>query len=462
MKIELRRLDEVRPYVKNPRRNEAAVDAVAASIRDFGFRKPIVVDAAGVILCGHTCFEAARRLGLEQVPVHVAADLSPEQAKALRIADNKTAELAEWDWDLLADELRDLEAADVDVEAYGFTVSELAEVLSACATDGLVEADACPPIAAKPCTRRGDLYVLGPHRLLCGDSSSWPDVERLIGGEPVDAVNTDPPYGVAVQPRGAKDDRATLRAKDRPLMNDELAPAAFAKQLNAWFSNLSRALKPGRSFYVWGGYSNFISYPGPLRRAGLHFAQAIVWIKNQAVLSRQDFNTKHEWCFYGWRDGEAHRYFGPDNAVDVWEVAKVAGAEMVHLTQKPVELAERALQYSTLVGERVLDLFGGSGTTLIAAHRLERRACLMELDPLYCDVIVRRWEQFTGEQAQRFAPGAEVPHGETQTTGRRGRVPRPDAIVDGGAGQAADEGGRRDDRRGLRAARPGRRSAAQS
>jgi DNA modification methylase len=194
-----------------------------------------------------------------------------------------------------------------------------------------------------------------------------------------------------------------LRAKDRPLVNDFLSEEAFARLLRAWFGNLARVLLPGRSFYIWGGYSNCATYPPLLQASGLHYSQAIIWVKEFPVLTRKDFMGNHEWAFYGWRHGAAHQFFEPSNAVDVWSVKKVSPQSMVHLTEKPTELARRALEYSSRPEENVLDLFGGSGSTLIAAEQCGRRALLMELDPLYCDVIVTRFEQFTGQAATRQA-----------------------------------------------------------
>ncbi|MDC0936870.1 site-specific DNA-methyltransferase, partial [Pirellulales bacterium] len=199
----------------------------------------------------------------------------------------------------------------------------------------------------------------------------------------------------------AKPTRKKLRAKDRPLANDFLTDEAFDEMLLAWFKNASRALKPGGSFYIWGGYANCGNYPGPLKEAGLYFSQAIIWDKQHPVLTRKDFMGAHEWSFYGWREGAGHKFFGPANATDLWHVKKINPQSMVHLTEKPVELAVRAIQYSSFAGENVLDLFGGSGSTLIGCEQTGRNAFLMELDPLYCDVIVERWEKFTGKNADR-------------------------------------------------------------
>ncbi|MEK6799031.1 MAG: DNA methyltransferase, partial [Planctomycetota bacterium] len=194
---------------------------------------------------------------------------------------------------------------------------------------------------------------------------------------------------------------AKLRAKDRPLANDFVSDEAFDQMLHAWFGNIARVLAPGRGFYIWGGYANVGNYPPVLKACELYFSQAIIWVKEHPVLTRKDFMGNHEWCFYGWREGAAHVYLGPNNATDVWSVKKINPQSMIHLTEKPVELAVRAMQYSSRTGENVLDLFGGSGSTLIAAEQTGRRAFLMELDALYSDVIVQRWEKFAGRKAER-------------------------------------------------------------
>ena len=470
MKIELRPPANNKPYEKYPRINDQAVSAVAESIRRFGFRQPIVVDEGGVIVCGHTRWKAARKLGLEKVPVHVAVDLTPEQIRAYRIADNKTNELAEWNLDLLPLELADLQSSGIDWSLLGFSVDELSSLLDPGVKPGLTDPDEIPAPPDEAITQPGDLWRLGDHRLLCGDSSSAADVNLLIAVDPVKAaerpvgsallpihlVNTDPPYNVKVEPRsnnaiaaglssfgehglmhhqsfdrhraekkrneskkgakrtaskyhgfdvatGGQSGKAThrkLRPKDRPLANDFVTDDEFDKMLHAWFGNIARVLLPGHITYIWGGYANIGNYPPVLKACGLYFSQTIIWDKQHPVLTRKDFMGAHEWCFYCWREGAAHRFFGPNNATDLWHVKKVNPNAMIHLTEKPVELAVRAMQYSSLAGENVLDLFGGSGSTLIAAEQTGRRAFLMELDALYCDVIVQRWEKFTGRKAE--------------------------------------------------------------
>jgi DNA modification methylase len=433
MRVTFWNITDVQPFENNPRRNDHAVEAVARSIAEFGFRQPIVVDEDGVIIVGNTRYKAALRLGLKKVPVHVAKGLTPVQIKAYRLADNRTAELADWDHDRLVQELADLQKMHFDVNLVGFSADELQALLGIDVSAGLADPDAVPEPPDKPITRPGDLWVLGNHRLLCGDAGNGDDVASLLGGAVIHVANTDPPYNVKVEPRsnnaiaaGLSSFQAThhqkldvarhpakaqpttrkLRAKDRPLANDFVSEAEFERLLRAWFGNLARALQPGRAFFVWGGWSNIGNYPHALKAAGLYFSQQIIWVKEHPVLTRKDFLGNHEWCFYGWREGAAHQFFGPNNVTDVWTVKKVTPQAMVHLTEKPVELALRALQYGSRPGEHVLDLFGGSGSTVIAAEQTGRRAFLMELDELYCDVIVRRWEQFTGKKAQRQRPAA--------------------------------------------------------
>jgi len=395
------------------------MDAVAASLAEFGFRQPIVTDEAGVIIVGHTRWKAAKKLGLAKAPVHVARDLTPEQARAYRIADNKTAELAEWDAEVLPIELNELREGGFDMDVLAFDEEQLGQLLRSAQN----------------------------HRLMCGDSGSVDDLDRLLDGATVDLVNMDPPYNVRRRLRSANAIAAGLsrfrkkkaqlrhpglgkargayhppkpsqkmRAKDRPLENDSVSAEAFDEMLLAWFSNASRVLKRGGSFYIWGGYANLANYPAPLKAAGLYFSQGIVWDKQVPVQGRKDFMGMYEICFYGWKEGAGHQFYGPNNATDLWRVKKVNPQSMVHLTEKPVELAVRAIQYSSRAGENVLDLFGGSGSTLIGCEQTGRRAFLMEIDPLYCDVIVQRWEEFTGGKAERIA-ATESPKSTPVPTG---------------------------------------------
>lgn len=425
MQIEMWPVSRPKPYPGNPRINDDAVDAVAESIHEFGFNQPLVVDEQGVIIVGHTRLKAALKLGLEFVPVHVAKDLSPAQIRAYRIADNQLATLAKWDPELLPIELGELQSLDFDLSLLGFDQDDLGKYMGGATTDGQCDPDDVPAPPDAAITQPGDLWILGEHRLLCADSSNPEDVDRLLKGQPIHLVNSDPPYGVRVEPRSnnaiaaglssfagpkhhqsldvarhpekAKPTQKKLRAKDRPLANDFLSDEDFDRQLDAWFGNMSRVLLPGRGFYIWGGYANLGNYPPFLKKHGLYFSQGIVWNKLHPVLTRKDFLGCFELAFYGWKEGAAHKFFGPNNVQDLWPIKKVNPQSMCHLTQKPAELAVRAIQYSSVPGENVLDLFGGSGSTLIGAERTGRKAFLMELDPLYADVIVDRFQRYSGK-----------------------------------------------------------------
>ena len=438
MDIQKRKIEDVTPYENNPRLNDDAVDAVARSLQEFGWRQPIVVDSDGVVIVGHVRLRAAQKLGLKEVPVHVATDLTEAQVKAYRLADNQTATIAEWDYDLLPIEIGQLQNMGFDIPILGFSEAALAEIMDPGVTDGLTDPDAVPEPPDEAITKPGDIWVLGNHRLMCGDSGSESDLDRLLDKASINLVNMDPPYNVRVEPRsstaiaagnssypdlsqkmhhqgfdvarGVTDPakaKRKMRPKDRPLENDFVSAEAFDEMLLAWFGNASRVLKPGGSFYVWGGYANLGNYPGPLKASGLYFSQGIVWDKQHPVLTRKDMMGAFEICFYGWKEGAGHHFYGPTNATDLWHVKKVSPQKMTHLTEKPVELAVRAIQYSSHMGDNVLDLFGGSGSTLIACEQTGRHAYLMELDPLYCDVTVERWESFTGKKAEHA--GSEAP-----------------------------------------------------
>jgi DNA modification methylase len=377
--------------------------------------------------------------GLQLIDGHLRADVAPdsewpvlvldvddkEAAKLLATVDPLAA-MAEADPEKLEELLRQI---DTDSEALQQMLAELAAEAGLNGDDGEIIEDEVPAPPDEATTKPGDLWILGDHRLLCGDSSKPEDVDRLLDGAKIHLVNTDPPYNVKVEPRSnnaiaaglssfagpkhhqsldlarhpekAKPTNKQLRAKDRPLANDFVSDAAFDDLLQAWFGNIARVLEPGRGFYIWGGYANCGNYPPVLKACELYFSQAIIWVKEHPVLTRKDFMGNHEWCFYGWREGAAHQWLGPTNAIDVWSIKKINPQSMVHLTEKPVELAARAMRYSSRPGEHVLDLFGGSGSTLIAAEQTQRRAFLVELDTLYCDVIVERWEKFTAQKAER-------------------------------------------------------------
>jgi DNA modification methylase len=413
-----------------------AMERLKASIQrdpEFMRLRPIVVDPDGIVIGGNQRLRACAELGIDPLPdgwVVRADRLTDDQRRRFILVDNAPDGMSgAWDFERLA-----VDFADLDLGAIGFSADNMLSMFGDGGTEGLTDPDQVPEPPDTPVTQRGDIWVLGNHRLMCGDSSSPGDLDRLLDGAVIDLLNTDPPYNVKVEPRsataiaagtsgawgrdwqkiahhqgfdqarGVADPKKALkkmRAKDRPLENDFVKPEAFDEMLLAWFGNASRVLKPGGSFYIWGGYANIGNYPAPLAAAGFYFSQGIVWDKQHPVLTRKDFMGAFEICFYGWKEGAGHKYYGPNNATDLWHVKKVSPQSMIHLTEKPVELAVRAIQYSSLPGQNVLDLFGGSGSTLIGCEQTGRKAFLMELDPPYCDVIVKRWEEFTGRKGER-------------------------------------------------------------
>jgi len=427
-------LDALHPDPANARlHGERNLEAITASLARFQQVEPLVVQkSTGRVIGGNGRLAAMKAMGWAEADV-VEVDLDDTQATALGIALNRTAELAEWDLPSLGRILKSLEA-DGALDGVGFDEDELQQVLDdllAQQSIGVDEDDIpAPPDAAT--SKRGDVWIIGRHRVMCGDSSNADDVARLLAGAPIHLVNMDPPYNVKVEPRSnnaiaaglssftnthhqgldlarhpekSKGTTAKMRPKDRPLANDFIDEAEFDRLLRAWFQNAADALLPGRGFYIWGGYANLANYPSALKECGLYFSQGIVWNKMHPVLTRKDFMGAFELAFYGWKEGAAHEYFGPNNATDLWEIKKLNHTHMVHLTEKPVELAARAIQYSSRPGENVLDFFGGSGSTLIGCEQTGRVNYSMELDELYTDVIVDRWQRLTGKVATLESTG---------------------------------------------------------
>jgi DNA modification methylase len=425
---------DLRPNPRNWRTHpQAQQDALRGLLAEVGYADALLArelpDGSLELVDGHLRAETTPEL---EVPVLVL-DVNEQEAEKVLATLDPLAAMARADKERL-DAL--LQRIDTGSEALQEMLNELAKDNGIYKMPEVTE-DEVPAPPDEATTQAGDLWILGDHRLLCGDSSRPADVDRLLDGATIQLVNTDPPYNVKVEPRSnnaiaaglssfegtrhhqgldlarhpekAKPTQKKLRAKDRPLANDFVSEETFDELLGAWFGNIARVLEPGRAFYIWGGYANCANYPPVLKACDLYFSQAIIWVKEHPVLTRKDFMGNHEWCFYGWRDGAAHVFLGPNNAVDVWSVKKINPNKMVHLTEKPVELAVRAMQYSSRHGENVLDLFGGSGSTLIAAEQAVRRAFLMELDALYCDVIVERWEKFTGRKAERIAANEKTP-----------------------------------------------------
>ena len=395
MLIKNMKISDIRPYEKNPRFNDDAVDAVAKSIREFGWRAPIVVDSDMVIICGHTRLKAAIKLGLEEVPVHVATDLTPEQVQAYRIADNKTGEIAEWNFDMLPGELQDLKDAEFDLSLLGFDADELAQLLNGDTEDtvaaGETDPDAVPEEPETAASERGKIYQLGSHRLMCGDSTDPGDVAALMAGAKASFVFTDPPWNVNY---GAVESGNPQGYKPRTILNDFMGTEDFKNFMLKAFRNMKDFSEPGAMIYVVMSAQEWGNMMLTLAMNDFHWSSTIIWNKDRLVLSRKDYHTKYEPIWYGWSEGEARLHPLEDRKQsDVWDIPRPSKSDD-HPTMKPVELVVRAIQNSSDRSALVLDLFGGSGTTLIACEQTGRTGFAMELDPKYCDVIRRRWAEF--------------------------------------------------------------------
>ena len=374
-------IEKLIPYARNARtHDEAQVSQIAASIKEFGFNNPILISDDYSIIAGHGRLAAARKLGLAEVPVIRLSHLSDTQRKAYVLADNRLALNAGWDNDLLKLELIELKAEDIDLEMLGFSAEELDGLLNALEqTEGLTDEDAIPEPPEEPITKPGDIWILGKHRLMCGDSTSVDAVDKLMQGQKADMVFTDPPYGV---------DYKGINNDERSGLEDLLRQA---------FANYLTACKSGASCYVFHS-DKCADIFHLVFREFFHFSSMIIWAKNSLTLSRTDYQSQHEPCLYGWMNNGSHAFYGDRKQVSVWKFDKerVVG----HTTPKPVALIERAVHNSSKSDDIVIDLFGGSGSTLIACEKTGRSCRMMELDPKYCDVIVKRWEEFTGKKAE--------------------------------------------------------------
>ncbi|MBX2807838.1 MAG: site-specific DNA-methyltransferase [Cellvibrionaceae bacterium] len=387
-------LQRLVPYARNARTHEEdQIAQIAGSIAEFGFVNPILVGNDNVIIAGHGRLMAAQQLGLEQVPVIVLSHLNETQRKALVIADNKIAENAGWDEELLKLELADLKDIGFDLDLIGFSDTELDQLLDDVEGTGQSDEDSIPEVEPVPVSQSGDLWLLGDHRLLCGDATNAQDLARLMDGGLADMVFTDPPYNVDYG-NNAKD---KMRGKDRRIMNDNLGNDFYAF-LKAALSNMLTVTKG--ACYVAMSSSELDTLQKAFRDAGGKWSTFIVWAKNTFTLGRSDYQRQYEPILYGWRDGNDHYWCGARDQGDVWFFNKPVKNDL-HPTMKPVELVERAIRNSSKTLDIVLDVFGGSGSTLIASEKTGRHARLMELDPKYVDVIVRRWQDYTGQQAMK-------------------------------------------------------------
>ena len=415
MQIEMRPVGALVPYVNNSRtHNDAQVAQLAASIREFGWTNPVLVDGENGIIAGHGRVMAARLLGLEEVPVIELVHMTETQKRAYVLADNKLAELAGWDKELLSLELGALKLGGFDIDLIGFDVIELATLTPPEPKTGQTGEDEAPVCPVVPTTATGDVWLLGDHRLLCGDSTNVADVERLMAGYKADLIITDPPYNVAYE--GGTDAKLTIQ-------NDSMSGEAFYRFLLDAYTAMFTVAKDGAGIYVFHADSEGMNFRKALLDSGFKLAQCCVWVKQSLVLGRQDYHWQHEPVLYGWKPNGAHRWYSDRKQTTVWQFDRPARND-VHPTMKPIALVEYPLCNSSRGGDIVLDLFGGSGSTLIACEKHSRSARLVELDPKYCDVIVQRWQEFTGKTAvlestgQTFADVAvsrkEFDHGSTR------------------------------------------------
>jgi DNA modification methylase len=411
LSVELWPIERPIPYGKNPRVcPQSAIAKVAASLTQFGFRQAIVVDAHGVVVVGHTRLAAAKQLGLTQVPVHIAADLSPAQARAYRIADNRTNQESSWDLDLLSGEIGELASLDYDIDVLGFETDEL-DALTCQPTAGLVDPDEVPEVPAEPVSRPGDLWLLGRHRLLCGDATCAADVGRVMNGARACLMATDPPYGVGYtggnHPQTWAKGGRRISSQEKTKHWDSYADVAELARFYEDYLRLALdvALAERPFVYQWLGVMRLPVVVAAWEAVGLLPHQLLIWAKSRSVLSRCDYQWNYEGCMYGWRRGQrppsARR--PPAGSAALWAIdSRIEdGAAGIHPTMKPVEVVRRPIEYHTKIAELLYEPFCGSGTAIIAAEMSGRSCYALERSPAFVDVAVARWERFSGTRAVR-------------------------------------------------------------
>ena len=398
-KLEWRSVSTLIPYARNSRtHSDEQIAQIAASIKEFGWTNPILVDGDNGIIAGHGRLSAARKLGHEEVPVIELKDLTETQRKAYIIADNRLALNAGWDNEMLTIELNDLLADNFALDILGFDPKELNALLEPEVVVGLTDEDDAPEIPDEPKTKLGDIYQLGKHRVMCGDSCSIHDMEKLCGGQLVDMWLTDPPYNVAYE--GKTKDALKIQ-------NDSMGDDQFRQFLRDAYVTADLVMKQGAVFYIWHADSEGYNFRGAAQDAGWKVRQCLIWKKSSMVMGRQDYHWKHEPCLYGWKEGAGHLWATDRKQTTILEFERPSRSKE-HPTMKPVALFEYQMLNNTKGGDIVLDSFGGSGTTLLAAEKHGRHGYLMELDPKYCDVIVKRWEDFTGKKAMLVTANEEL------------------------------------------------------
>ena len=422
-KIVMLAVDSLKPYERNARKHgEEDVAAIAESIREFGFNDPIGIwGKDNLIVEGHGRLMAAKSLGMDKVPCIRLDHLTDEQRRAYALAHNRTAELSEWDKDLVSSELEDLKDLGFDIDMTGFTVDDI--VFTEDMAPDITEEEVEQIAQGETRVQRGDVWILGRHRLMCGDSTDPADCKKLTGGGMVDMLLTDPPYNVDIGGKNEKMREAGYIANALGIENDNMPTADFYEFLTAAFRNAFDLMKPGASFYIWYASINGLVFQEAALDSGFKISEQLIWVKNAFVFGRSDYQWRHEPCLYGWKEGAAHYFIdlrslttvqddldsiSREKAIErikelssittaMYENKPQASAE--HPTMKPLPLFEKLVRNSSRPGEVVLDLFGGSGTTLIACENLERTCYMMEFDPHYAEVILQRWEAQTGEKA---------------------------------------------------------------
>ena len=435
MEIIYKKVQDLIPQINNSRtHSEEQVNQIVASINEFGFTNPLLIDEKDNIIAGHGRLLASKKLKMEEVPCIVLSGLTEAQKKAYIIADNKMALNAGWDEELLKIELENLKELDFDLELTGFNIDELDDILGKNEEETEIVEDEVPEVPEEPKAKLGDIYQLGNHRLMCGDSTSEEDVIKLMNGEIADLVVTDPPYNVNIGQGGGSICSMRIqnhRTDGATIKNDNMDDSEFNVFLIKAFKNIYENLKNGGVFYVWHGQTKSDIFIQTLRKNQLEIREMLIWNKDRLVMGRQDYQWKHEGCVYGWKDGASHYFIDDRKQTTVFEdkkpdIKKMKKEELIklleeiysdkhsttiineerpgvseeHPTMKPVKLIARQVKNSSRIGEKVLDLFGGSGTTLITCEQLNRKCYMMEYDPHYIDVIIQRWENFTGKKAE--------------------------------------------------------------
>tara|TARA_A100001011_G_scaffold305777_1_gene320474 strand:- start:1847 stop:3100 length:1254 start_codon:yes stop_codon:yes gene_type:complete len=402
MKITDVKIQNIKPYHDNPRVNNDAIDVVKKSLEEFGFQQPLVLDKDNVIIVGHTRYAAATQLAYETVPCFIADNLTEEKIKAYRIMDNKSAEYASWNYGLLTKEITDLLELDYNIELTGFTDEELADLgldinLDDFKEEGLTDEDATPEIVQDPITKLGDVWILGNHRLICGDSTSIDTIDKLMQTTKADLIFTDPPYGMSYgggRAEGSSKKGDLVKAHGM-IINDDLRGNELSNLLVDSLSNSKIAAKEEAPCYVCFNYKNFMNFQNAFEKSGFNVDSCIVWDKKSIGLGMANYRPQHEFIFYC----KGGQWYGSKNQSDIWSMSRGNTSAYVHPTQKPVELIQIAINNSSKKGDLVLDVFAGSGSTIIACESIGRRAMLVDLDPKYCDVIIQRWQNYTGNNA---------------------------------------------------------------